>query len=101
MTLADKINRLGMELHAEQDGDTTTIYFDNVEQDYFIEVTDVDQIYDIWQNFDIEEEVLMWLEAKKNGDHAVPYITELVEEEKTIDKTLEELAIRTSQFKGV
>ena len=101
MTLAEKINRLGMELHAEQDGSRTCIYFDNVEQDFFIEVKDVDEIYDIWQSFDIEEECMMWLEAKKNGDTSIPYITELVEEEKTIDKTLEELAIRASQFKGV
>lgn len=102
MTLAEFINNLEMGVHAEtEDNGSTTIYFDNVEQDYQLEVDNVEDIYNAWQNFDIEEEVAMWLEAKRNGDKAVPYVTDLVKEEETIDKTLEDLFVKTRDFKEV
>ena len=103
MKLADYINSLGMDVRAEEEEDgTITIYFDNVEQDYFIEgIKTSDDIYDYWEGFDIEEEVYNWLQAKKYGVKGVPYVTELVEEEQLIEDTLHDLAMKTINFKEV
>jgi len=43
------------------------------------------ELYTWWQNFDIEEHVKMWLEAKSNGGGGVPDIGTLVEDAKAID----------------
>lgn len=43
-------------------------------------------------DFDIEEHVLMWLEAKRNGDSTVPDVVTLVDDARAIEKMIEDLA---------
>lgn len=50
-----------------------------------------------YEDFDPEDHVLMWLEAKKNGIAGVPDVFALVEDAKWIDKELETLAISLAQ----
>lgn len=49
------------------------------------------EMLQIWQNFDIEEHVMMWLEAKKNGMQGVPDVATLVEDAQKIEKMYEKL----------
>lgn len=93
--LADYINTLDLPVQAETTEDGyTRIRLTDVTQDFSFEVKTSDGIYDYWQNFDIETEVLNFLEAKRNGLSGVPNVVDLVKEEEEIDKTLEQLAIR-------
>ena len=45
-------------------------------------------------DFDIDEHIEMWIEAKNNGVRGVPSTRELVEDAEAIDKMLQELAAR-------
>ena len=49
------------------------------------------ELYTYWQDFDVEEHVQMWLEAKQNGVGGVPDVVTLVEDAKEIESMLEEL----------
>lgn len=98
--LADYINTLDLPVQAETTEDGyTRIRLTDVNQDFSFEVKTSDGIYDYWQNFDIETEVLNFLEAKRNGLSGVPYVTDLVKEEEKIDKTLEQLATKCNLWK--
>ena len=44
-------------------------------------------------NFDQDEHIEMWVEAKHNGGRGIPSIRELVQDAADIDKMLQELAI--------
>lgn len=50
-----------------------------------------DEIYTWWLDFDIEEHVKMWLEAKSNGVVGVPDIATLVEDAQDIDDMCKQL----------
>lgn len=96
-TLADYINSLGMNgVQAEQleDG-KTEIVFTHVNQDFRFEINNVHDIYNYYVNFDVDEEVEMWLEAKRNGLQGVPGARELVFEESIIEETLRLLVEKT------
>ena len=100
MTIAEKINRSNCGWRAEmQEDGQAEITWQNGEQDYVFYAKDADEIYEYWQNFDVEEEVTMWLDAKRNGVQGVPNLLRLVAEEQAIDHDLEELAIRVAQYK--
>lgn len=43
-------------------------------------------------NFDIDEHIELWIEAKRNGVKGVPSTRELVYDAEAIDKMLQELA---------
>jgi len=43
-------------------------------------------------DFDIDEHIAMWIEAKRNGTSGVPSTRELVHDAEDIDKELQELA---------
>lgn len=51
----------------------------------------VGQIEDYADNFDVDEHVEMWVEAKKNGVSGVPSISDLVDDAKDIRDMLYEL----------
>ena len=51
-----------------------------------------------FEDFDPEEHVKMWIEAKENGVKGVPSIFALVEDSKDLDKDLEDLAILVSSL---
>lgn len=90
MTLADYINSFeirGVEATTTEDG-LTEIRFTHVTQDFSFEVKRRDDIIVYYNNFDVDEEVEMWLEAKRNGLQGVPPVTQLVHEENIIDETL-------------
>lgn len=96
-TLTDYINSLEMNgVQAEQleDG-KTEIAFTNVNQDFRFEINNVHDIYNYYVNFDVDEEVEMWLEAKRNGLQGVPSARELVFEESIIEETLRLLVKKT------
>lgn len=53
----------------------------------------VEDIKEYAANFDIDEHIEMWVEAKNNGVGGIPSIRELVKDAEDIDKMLQELAI--------
>ncbi len=91
--LIDNDNELKYLVNAteEEDG-STTIQLTNVTQDFSFNVFTLGGLQDYYDNFDIDSEVYMWLEAKQNGVSGVPNVVELVEEEKTIEDTLYKLS---------
>lgn len=64
-------------------------------EDYWIECNDPNEMTDIikseYENFDVDEHVEMWVDAKRSGTQGVPSTTELVEDAKAIQKMLEQL----------
>ena len=50
------------------------------------------QIMQYAYDFDIDEHIEMWLDAKRSGTSGVPSVRELVEDAKDISKMLDELA---------
>lgn len=52
-----------------------------------------DAVVECAADFDIDEHIEMWIEAKKNGVGGVPSARELVHDAEEIDKMLEEIAL--------
>lgn len=52
-------------------------------------------------DFDIDEHIEMWIEAKNSGTRGVPSARELVHDAEEIDKMLQELAIALAETKEV
>ena len=50
------------------------------------------EIYEFYNDFDVDEHVEMWIEARKSGTPGVPSTRELVEDAEDIYKMLKELA---------
>lgn len=50
------------------------------------------EIYEYYNDFDVDEHVEMWVEAKENGVSGVPDTRRLVEDAEDISEMLEELA---------
>ena len=48
-------------------------------------------------DFDIDEHIEMWIEARRNGTNGVPSTRELVKDAEDIDKMLQELAAELSR----
>lgn len=53
----------------------------------------VDEVATVSADFNMEEHVKMWLDAKEHGTGGVPDVFELVQDAKDIDKMLQDLAI--------
>ena len=51
-------------------------------------------------NFDIDEHIEMWIEARKNGVSGVPSTRELVKDAENIQKMLDELADALKEAEG-
>lgn len=49
-------------------------------------------VTDYYENFDIDEHIEMWVEARRNGAYGVPSVRELVRDAEAIDEMLEQLA---------
>ena len=59
---------------------------------FYDDLTDLThELYTYWQDFDVEEHVKMWLDAKQNGVDDVPDVVRLVEDARAIESMLEEL----------
>lgn len=52
-----------------------------------------DSVKEYASNFDVDEHIEMWVEAKKNGVQGVPSARELVHDAEAISEMLENLAI--------
>lgn len=50
------------------------------------------EFWDLYDNYDIEENVYMWLEAKINGISGVPVVADLVHNEEYKEKALRDFA---------
>lgn len=51
-----------------------------------------DAVMEYYEDFDVDEHIEMWIEARKNGTRGVPPPRELVKDAEDIDKILQELA---------
>ena len=67
-------------------------------EDFFFYIT-VENLKDLWRevrryanDFDPDEHIEMWVEAKQHGREGIPSIRELVEDADEIDKMLDALA---------
>ena len=56
------------------------------------------KIEGVYEDFDVDEEVEMWVEARKNGVKDVPDVRTLVYDAEKIDEMLEELDRRVSCY---
>ncbi len=59
----------------------------------------VNEVMSYATNFDIDEHITMWIEAKQNGISGIPSARELVYDAEAIDEMLQELAIELSGVK--
>lgn len=50
------------------------------------------EFFDLYDNYDVEENVYMWLEAKRNGTSGVPGVVDLVHNEEYKEKALRKFA---------
>lgn len=50
------------------------------------------EFFDLYNDYDVEENVYMWLEAKRNGTSGVPGVIDLVHNEEYKEKALRNLA---------
>lgn len=50
-----------------------------------------EKVFETWDNFDIDEEVALWLEAKRNGVSGVPSVVDLVKDQQDIEQMLYDL----------
>lgn len=65
-----------------------------------VEVEDFpDAVAEYAADFDIDEHIEMWIEAKGNGTRGVPSARELVHDAEEIDKMLQELAVALAEKK--
>lgn len=96
------LNEMQSDWYVKLTGDYITIYNQNVEEDFSeeIELPQTlpelnDDLWRLYENFDVDEHVEMWLEAKRSGNvSGIPSARVLVEESEQIERDLEELARR-------
>ena len=94
------LNEMQSDWYVKLNGDYITIYNQNVEEDFSEEIElpqtlhELEEtLWSLYNNFDVDEHVEMWLEAKFNGTvSGIPSARVLVEESERIDRDLEELA---------
>lgn len=94
------LNEMQSDWYVKLTGDYITIYNQNVDEDFSEEIElpqtlqEIEEaLWSLYNNFDVDEHVEMWLEAKFNGDvDGIPSARVLVEESERIDRDLEELA---------
>lgn len=51
-----------------------------------------DAVMEYYEDFDVDEHIEMWIEARRNGVRGVPATRELVKDAEAIDNMLQELA---------
>lgn len=90
--LRKAIEKCGWTIHSDT---CIEMHTDTAGQDVCIECNKpeelVDTIKNYYENYDIDEEVEMYLQAKRNGFQGVPTAVILVEDCKEVAKRLEEL----------
>ena len=94
------LNEMQSDWYVKLTGDYITIYNQNVEEDFSEEIElpqtlqELEEaLWSLYNNFDVDEHIEMWLEAKFNGNvSGIPSARVLVEESERIERDLEELA---------
>ena len=98
--LVTDLNEMQSDWYVKLTGDYITIYNQNVDEDFSEEIElpqtlqELEEaLWSLYNNFDVDEHVEMWLEAKFNGDvDGIPSARVLVEESERIERDLEEIA---------
>lgn len=76
------------------DGDTVTLEHQDAPYCFYVDIDDIDgAAYEEYQNFDEDDFITLWLEAKKNGVKGVPDIRGLLQAAEDIEDSLEALFI--------
>lgn len=94
------LNEMQSDWYVKLTGDYITIYNQNVEEDFSEEIElpqtlqELEEtLWSLYNNFDVDEHVEMWLEAKRSGDvYGIPGVRVLLEDSEWIKIGLEELA---------
>lgn len=94
------LNEMQSDWYVKLTGDYITIYNQNVEEDFSEEIElpqtlqELEEaLWNLYNNFDVDEHVEMWLEVKFNSSVSdIPSARVLVEESERIERDLEELA---------
>lgn len=58
-------------------------------------------VSEYYEDFDVDEHIAMWIEAKQNGTNGVPTTRVLVHDAEDIERELEELAIALAEVKKI
>lgn len=87
--------RLGWRVDEYDDGTVEFSQYSPAGEDFSFTVNAKEaakEIYEYYDDFDIDEHIEMWIEAREHGAHGVPSTRELVEDAEDIYKMLKELA---------
>ena len=87
--------RLGWRVSEYDDGTADFSKYSPAGEDFSFTVNAEEaekEIYEFYNDFDVDEHVEMWIEARENGTPGVPSTRELVEDAEDIYKMLKELA---------
>lgn len=100
--LIDACEELDWVVHEYDDGSVELERYSPAGEDYIFSVrpsdsTFVEEVAAYAANFDPDEHIEMWIEAKHNGVAGVPNARELVHDAEAIDEMLQELAIELVQ----
>lgn len=100
--LIDACEALGWMVHEDDDGSVELEQYSPAGEDFLFYVcpsdsTFVNEIVAYAADFDPDEHIVMWIEAKHNGGIGIPNARELVHDAEAIDEMLQELAIKLVQ----
>lgn len=88
--------KLGWSVHVHEDKTVELEKYSPAGEDFlfYVETENfVDNVKEYAANFDIDDHICMWIEAKQNGSKGIPSVRELVYDAENIDKMLQELTI--------
>ncbi len=94
--LIDKCEALGWSVRCDDDGGADVAQYTPAGEDFsfYVETEDfVDNVKQYSADFDPDEHIAMWIEAKGFGTSGVPSARELVHDAEAIDEMLQNLAI--------
>lgn len=87
--------RLGWKVNENNDGTVDFCNYSPAGEDISFTVNANEaakEIYEYYDNFDVDEHIEMWIEARENGVSGVPSTHRLVEDAEDISEMLKELA---------
>lgn len=100
--LFDVCEELGWMVHEHDGGSVVLERYSPAGEDFLLYVrpsnsTFVEEVVAYAADFDPDEHIEMWIEAKHNGGIGIPNARELVHDAEAIDEMLQELAIKLVQ----
>jgi len=91
-------------VHEGDDGTVELEKYSPAGEDFIFTVNTenfVDDVKEYAADFDIDDHIAMWIEAKQNGTNGVPTTRVLVHGAEEIERELEELAIALAEVKKI